>query len=506
MEKKKYEKLLKVVLCATIWGIIAHGMTLFNKYSWHDDNPFFNRVGVTWRSGRWMLGLTESFFKFVFGGQYYSFTVLNGLVTIICIGVMLYLIYRFLGLENRILCILITGIFVSFPAIAGVFGYMFTAPFYYMFDLLAVCGACIWFKYKNIPSMLAAMLLIACSTGVYQVNLLVGVCTVLLLLIDTIWKSEKKLSGLIMECVNALIICVGSLILYLLFNKLALLITHETLTPYKGISSFGSTAPTGYLERVVIACREFFWPSQDLEGNMYAFSARYVHVALIVVFIILAGLFLAGVFRKNVGKGVLMTVLFAAFPLAAYLVYVMVELENISGLMTFSEAFTFLLAAWIFEKTVSENRAVAWLKKVSLALMLLMVIMLIRYDNMCYLKAEYLKSQAVSYDTELIGRITSTEGYTTELPVVYVNQFHKREQTYSDVSPWFEKITLTPYNTNSLINDYQWRLFMRMWCGDLPVHREEEAAFKDLEEVQAMPSYPNDGSIKIIDGYLIVKF
>ena len=506
LEKKKYEQLLKVVMYAVFWGILAHGMTLFNKYSWHDDNPFFNRVGVTWRSGRWMLGLTESFFQFVFGSRYYSFTLLNGLATFICIGVMLYLIYRFLGLENRIMCILITGIFIVFPAIAGVFGYMYTAPFYYMYDLVAVCGACIWFKYKNIPSMLAAMILIACATGVYQVNLTVGVCTILLLLIDSIWRSEKKLSGLIMECVKALIISAGSLILYLLFNKLALFITHETLTPYKGISSFGSTDAFGYLGRIGIAYREFFWPSLELEGNMYPFSSKYVHVALIVVFIILAAVFLAGIFKKNASKGILMTILFAVFPLAAYLVYVMVELENVSGLMTYSEVFTFLLAAWIFEKTVSKRRAVAWLKKGSLALMLLMIIMLIRFDNLCYLKSEYLKSQAIAYDTALIGRITSTKGYTPDLPVVYVNQFHKREETYSDVNPWFEQITLTPYNTRSLINDYQWRLFMRMWCGYLPVYREEEAAYKDLEEVKEMPSYPSDGSIRIVNGHLIVKF
>ena len=506
MEKKKYEQLVKVVLCAVLWGIIAHGMTLFNKYSWHDDNPFFNRVGVTWRAGRWMLGLVESFFKFIFGSQYYSFTVLNGLLTFICIGVMLYLIFRFLGLENRMMCVLITGIFISFPAIAGVFGFMYTAPFYYMFDLVAVCGACIYFKYKNIPSMLAAMLLIACSTGVYQVNLTVGACTILLLLIDTLWHSEKKLAGLIMECVKALIICVGSLILYLLLNNLALFITHETLTPYKGISSFGTTDLMGYLGRAGIAYREFFWPSQDLGGNMYPFSSKYVHVALIVIFVILAAMFLARVYRKNVEKGVLMTILIAIFPLAAYLVYVMVDVENITGLMTYTEAFTFLLAAWLFEKTASDHKAVAWLKKGALALILVMVIMLIRFDNICYLKAEYLKSQAISYDTTLISRITSIRGYTPDLPVVYVNQFNKRESVISDVNPWFEKITLIPYDTRSLINDYQWRLYMRMWCGYMPATREEEKEFKDLEEVKAMPAYPSDGSIQIVNGHLIVKF
>ena len=34
---KVNESLLKTVLCsATFWGLLAHGMVLFNKYSFHD--------------------------------------------------------------------------------------------------------------------------------------------------------------------------------------------------------------------------------------------------------------------------------------------------------------------------------------------------------------------------------------------------------------------------------------------------------------------------------------
>lgn len=45
---KVNESLLKTVLCsATFWGLLAHGMVLFNKYSFHDDVRYFNEVGAT---------------------------------------------------------------------------------------------------------------------------------------------------------------------------------------------------------------------------------------------------------------------------------------------------------------------------------------------------------------------------------------------------------------------------------------------------------------------------
>ena len=58
---KVNESLLKTVLCsATFWGLLAHGMVLFNKYSFHDDARYFNDVGATYESGRWMLGTVDA--------------------------------------------------------------------------------------------------------------------------------------------------------------------------------------------------------------------------------------------------------------------------------------------------------------------------------------------------------------------------------------------------------------------------------------------------------------
>ena len=34
---------------------------------------------------------------------------------------------------------------------------------------------------------------------------------------------------------------------------------------------------------------------------------------------------------------------------------------------------------------------------------------------------------------------------------------------------------------------------------------EEIVALMENEEVQAMPSYPDDGSVKIVDGVIVVK-
>ena len=70
----------------------------------------------------------------------------------------------------------------------------------------------------------------------------------------------------------------------------------------------------------------------------------------------------------------------------------------------------------------------------------------------------------------------------------------------------FEIINIIPYNseTDDLINNYVWHHYMNNWLGYNPMILHEHV-LKDNEEVKKMPSYPDDGSIKIIDGMIVIK-
>ena len=46
---------------------------------------------------------------------------------------------------------------------------------------------------------------------------------------------------------------------------------------------------------------------------------------------------------------------------------------------------------------------------------------------------------------------------------------------------------------------------MEYWCGFAPATISEEE-FIDHPEVKDMPNYPNDGSMKLVDGVIVVKF
>lgn len=119
---KVNESLLKTVLCsATFWGLLAHGMVLFNKYSFHDDARYFNDVGVTYKSGRWMLGILGSLSANLLGSKNYSLPVVNGTITILCIAAIVYLLADSLRIQSKPLVILLCGSMVTFPSVTGTF-------------------------------------------------------------------------------------------------------------------------------------------------------------------------------------------------------------------------------------------------------------------------------------------------------------------------------------------------------------------------------------------------
>ncbi len=499
-------RLFMIVSSAVFWGILAHGMALFHKFSYHDDTSAFNSVGVSYQAGRWMLGLMGDFVRKTTGGRLYSLPIVNGMVTILCIALILCLIYKMTDLCDPVMCFLVTGILVTFPAITSVFGYMFTAPYYYFGLLCGVFGIYLFNRKKNLLTLLLCIALMACAVGTYQVNISALTCVLILITLQHTLHSEYHPHDILKAAAGILLPAAGSMAAYLVVNQIFLKIKGiEMVSDRRNISGMGMTGISGYLGRILTAYKEFFCPTAKSDENMFPFIARYLHQALIVICLILAICLVVKAFRENVLKGVTLAILTAVYPLAAYLVFVMVEQYIIHSVMTFGEAFTFLLAVWLFENTDAAPKAVVWSKKIVLILTALLLFMNIRLAGLCYLKADVLQSQAVSFYNSLASRIRSVKEYTDETPVVYINEDKKEDQSFAGTDPWFESIRILPYGYSSIINNYEWKKNMAFWCGFRPEVSSSEP-FESSPVVAAMPSYPDDGSVRFIDGCIVVKF
>ena len=502
--KQDKDRLLRVIAFSSLWGLLAHGMCLFNKYAIHDDATYFNGIGRTYSSGRWMLGLMGEISLRFNGSRHYSVSVVKGAITLLCVAMIFYLVFSMMEINDTAMIIVVSGLFVAFPAITGVFGYMFTAPYYYSAALLGMIGVYIWYRKRNILSGIICILLMACATGTYQANLTICACALTLAILHDVYRSEPSWQRYVKDAVSFIVISIGSIVVYSTLSKIFASLNGVDLSGYKGISTMGMCSPGEYVNRILTAYRVFFLAPNGL-GNMFLYSSRYFHLALIIVCMILAAVMLVKVFQKSVLKGCAMTFILVIFPVMADLIYVMCGWDEVHALMTFAEVFVFVLAAWLWKNTNTNGRAVSVLRKSVVCLCAVLLFMLIRFDNICYTKAEILQNETLSYFTVLETKITDVPEYTRETPVVYIGEYDKAKTGYANVNDMFDPITVYPYYMNNLVNDLKWKKIMAIWCGFDPRLGSPEE-FQDLEEVKAMPRYPQPGSIKYINGSIVVKF
>ena len=521
--------MLITFVCAILWGIFAHGMAMFNKYSYHDDVPWFNGVGETYGLGRWFLGLSGKITENVFLSRNYSLPLFNGIITIIALALICHLIFKRLRINDRLLTIAVTGVMVCFPAITNIFGYVFTAPFYYLGALAGVYGAYLFYEKKTVPRFILCTFLMALSVGLYQSNIAVNLIVLLLFMLDEVYSEDDMTwkDYLILGVKNAAA-AAFFMVQYFLYNKIALSITHLAMYDYKGVSSFGKTGISGYIYRIFTAYKRFIKPADfinynGVSANMYPWMTKYLHMLLIVLTAVMF-IMLAIRIKDNRAKILQLCIILAASPLFAYFIYVMVEEKDAHGGMGYGEAFMVFIAAYFMERltgdrsrtgsgneTKSENGSLPvktlseWLYRIALAVILIMGFMFARYANVCYLKADLMQAEAINYYNRLIERIQSVEGYTPGTPIAYINDRQKNDDDFSG-NKLFDPIYLPPYQGNSIINDFAWERTMNMWCSFDRVEADGDRLEAFSDEINAMPVYPAEGSVQMFDETIVVKF
>lgn len=495
---KKYRIIFFSVI---IFGILAHGMILFCKISFHDDICAMFDVGTTLPSGRWFLEIIKRIQKYIYGSPY-STPVFNGVLSLVFIAISCCIISDLLDIENKINCVALGGVFAVYPVVTSLFGYMYTAPFYMFSLMLAIISCqliCIRF---NCVYYLLSMILLAISLGIYQAYL--PFCLTIYL-IRMLLKCEQMKSWKSFICYGCyyLFNVIGGLILYLLYNFFFLTIWDARLSDYKGINDFGTTNLKGYIVRIYLASKEFIFPSIKSSIDMYPMIMRKMYyIVLILTAVSCTSVFMIA-YRNCIRYIFRNLCLLILFPITVNFIFVICDYTNVSTLMVFSQIMILIFMISLLEK-VKKNAMGNTIRMVGIFVMFFMILFYTKYANICYLKADYMQKQTISYFERLIVRIESLENYSIDMPVLFIDS--KKEDKNLSHIPEFDIVTINPYAKNNIINEYSWREFMQYWCGYTPLNTNVNMDFYEDQRIMNMPTYPDDGSIRIIDNIIVVNF
>ena len=504
--KELYFKIEKrnivIFLSSVIAGILAHGMALFNKYSFHDDAYSLFTVGATFTSGRYMLYELSGFVQRNFGGLF-STPLYEGLITIVVISFSCMFLTSLLNIKSKVLCGCIAFFMICFPSVTGMMGFMFTSVYYALAIFFTVLGSYIICKYKKWHTLLMGVVLIGNAIGIYQAYIPIFLSIYILCYFNENFEriKEDKLASPFKSILYYVLASILPILVYLFTNNIELVRYGKTLSSYKGIDKMGQMSAGQFIVRLGLSYKRFFFPRRDLFPTL-TYSAY-----LLAIFIcITLSLYLIFT-RLNKNAIILMASLMAilCIPFSFNFSYIMInEEQSVGTLQSYGYVMVIVWLGLLLSRLEEEKIKIkVGVCGVGILTMVFMIITYIRLNNVVYLKAEIMKERSLAYYTELITRIKSVKGYDDTLPIAYIKKGEIEDSTIRELPVW-DYFYIHPYCDIDYNINYAWWGYIDNWLG-FSATRIDAEPFEVLEEVKNMPSYPDDGSIKIIDGTVVVK-
>lgn len=500
----------RIFLCAAILGIVAHGSGMFNLLLWHDGLRYGFQVYVdkAVALGRWMRALMTGIVQGLFGGANLGVPAFYGMASVFFIAVSALFIIHIFKIKEKTLQIILCGVMISIPVVTSTFFYMFTAAYYFFALLLATLA--VWFarEHAGASGFVLGALCVCCCLGLYQTYIAVTVSLfVILLIFDIVDDRYPTLQAFFKRAFYYLGICAVGFALYLVVWKVCMLVLGVNPTDYQGVSNLGQKSIATYLQGVRTAYARFFLVFTKSNENIYPMGLRIIQIALTALSILFSIWLVARKFRNNLLQGIALALLIALLPLCMNVVYLM-GAENVHTLMLYGQCMLYVYLICIIRHIIHSGvKFRIPLYRLSAALLLVLIAMNVFFDNGCYMKAEMVMQQTISNLTVLVGRIKSQEEYRDDMPVCIAIK-GKQDATVPAnkllagyaITPL--KLVNPPLTNRAALRDI--KAYLERWCGFSPKYVSYEK-FKHKEVFDEMPDYPDAGSVRIVDGTVVVR-
>lgn len=482
----KFNMLKVPFFSAVVAGFLTHGFAFSNKLPNADELWALFTKGATTTSGRWALELS----KYLFPN--YSMPWIYGILSLIFLSFSACILIRAFKIESLLMQILAAVLFVSFPSTVGLFSFMFTAVSYSFAIFLTSVSFYYISRYEKLKAIFG-IFVFSLAISIYQANVPFLASLIVILLLSEIINDGFDFLRVLKHCLYYLAVLLFSLIFYYLELKIVCFIWNIPLENAYGLSD------VPLLTRLRLPYSSYI--GIFIKGY-YGF-ARKPFICICYLFCLLSAFFIGfncvlKSFASDKKSLFLYIALFAAYPYAVNSLYLIAEPGVIHSLSQYSFSTIFFLFAVFLDKYFDGSIIKGIIKDTCFILTLFIMISNVYLANQAYLKMYLNYEASCSFFTTLLADIHSTEGYTKESPVVTIGN---PSSSFYDIDDYFELGDLFgPSDDLRTVYTNEW--LIKYYLGS-------SINLSDIQpdtDTSNMPSYPDYGSIKNIDGIIVVKF
>ncbi len=448
-------------------------------------------------SGRWFLHFASALTGFT------QMPAAAGLLSLVLLSLAAALIVDTLALRSALLSGLAGAVMAAFPCLGYTFLYLFTAPAYCLAILLAVLSVRLARKGKT--GWLWGALALALSMGIYQAYAAVAVSLSLLLVLkETLDPDSGFQKTLRLGLRLASFLALGA-VLYYVILLVFLRVKDLELLSYLGMDEAGSGYPVRELPRLIFSAYKqavafFFVPSSAHSFANRAMAAWNLIAALEGGYCLLA-------LRK--GKepwriaGAL--AMLALLPLGIGFGQVISPFSDATPIMKYAYVCVYLALLLLADRTDRKHWA-RWNALGAAAWAAVLLVLFLNTNNLLYTASAQAHRATESYLTRLWARVEACPGYEPGMEVVIVGAIP--ENALKAQIPSYARIDhySVPMSSVAPLNKHIY-YYLRDWLN-IPVEEPAEetmTAVSDSGGFQDMPLYPAAGSVRELDGRIVVK-
>lgn len=488
---------LKCLIWSFASGLFAHAYMYFNNSMTHDSVSEFAGSHV-WKMqiGRIFVPFYQTYIR---GSMIVPFFI--GVLTLLYIGVAVFLIAKLFSAKSNLLIALISGVMAANITVIAT-----TATFIGDLDcnmlgmLCAVIAVFCWRKFKF--GFLFGAIPLVFTFGLYQSYVSVAVILIIFVLLFDLFEGkrfkEEFLSGL--KGV-AMIILAG--VLYFIALKGVLAANHLDLSSGRpnSIDTAFSLSAVELLKNMwdatKVAVHTTFFPyslfADGFNGTVHIVLAIVSAIAMITALV-----------SKKIkwAEILLIAALIIVLPFGANFCHALAN--NISHeLMYYSFNFFYVFALLITFKHTDLLKIGHVLKAVCVVLVAIVIFGNVRLANVTYMVKDQQSDAVLSYFTGVTSKMEEIEGYKEGQTKVcfFGADYQSLPWGFEDVTGMFGMSGGFLQNQDFYI--YYYRYFQYYLMRNEWIVPQEDV--KDMEFVNQMPSYPEDGCMQFVDDILVVK-
>lgn len=506
-------KLKKIALYTLIFMALLHGYRYVSLGFSHDSLAFAWQPDLEWQIslGRYM----QPFYWWIIRGRIAA----PFIVGVLSYGYMVGSVYgvaSLLDLKAKTTLFLLAGLMCgSLAFIALDATYSHTADVYMLALMLNIAAAWLCLRGKRrVPSVLAAVVLLVISTGLYQAYLQVFTALTMVWALLRLLKTDgRAIPEAVARCAQSFLALMLAMALFFVGYYVVMAVTGvEAVSKANSIGGMKVLSGAALVDMVKTTWKMPLRQLGRLQGRIAPLARMLTAVVLMTG--AAATIFTARRSRVSAWQALGMAVLVLLLPFGMNWICLFCS-GAVHDLMRYAYIVPLLAALAANERAwnlalADEGKQIGKKTRAAACVLPLAVLTLLFdrgiYANQIYLKKDLEYDATLSVMTRVVDRIEQVEGYIPgETPVEFLGDILRSQLTMT--RPAFAHLgSLTGTEENYAITyaDTFW-----MYLEDVmgyPIKRFRETKNEEQERVtDDMPCFPDKDSVQMVDGVVFVK-